>query len=118
MFVIVIDKETKFVIEECVIVNDYEPKENEEVMPYDYDLGNPVCNMNKPQYIDGQWIDTDPLPPQEEVTKEPTEVEILTNKISNLESENKLLNAQIQATISNQEFLENCLIEMAMTVYA
>ena len=48
----------------------------------------------------------------------PSQMEVLTNKISNLESENKLLNAQIQATISNQEFLENCLIEMAMTVYA
>lgn len=52
------------------------------------------------------------------IEPDPDETEVLTNKISNLESENKLLKAQIQATISNQEFLENCLIEMAMTVYA
>lgn len=81
MFGIVIDKETKFVIEECVIVNDYEPKENEEVMPYDYDLGNPVCNMNKPQYIDGQWVDTQPLPPQEPIEPQPDKIEVLQNEL-------------------------------------
>ena len=102
MFGIVIDKETKFVIEECVIVNDYEPKENEEVMPYDYDLGNPVCNMNNPQYIDGQWIDTDPLPPQEEVSKKPSlddKMEVLEKQVKELTQEN----IKCQQTIADME---------------
>lgn len=35
-----------------------------------------------------------------------------------LEQENKLLRAQIQAAVDRQDFIEDCIAEMAMQVYA
>ncbi|MEA5085112.1 MAG: hypothetical protein VB018_13340 [Lachnospiraceae bacterium] len=44
----------------------------------------------------------------------PTDAE----KIETLQGENTLLKAQVNALSENQEFLEDCLIEMAQEVYA
>ena len=49
-----------------------------------------------------------------EIPAEPTDAE----RIEALESENNLLKAQISALEYNQEFLEDCLIEVGMVVYA
>lgn len=35
-----------------------------------------------------------------------------------LEAENKMLRAQIQAAVDRQDFIEDCIAEMAMVVYA
>lgn len=46
----------------------------------------------------------------------PTPVVPPTNE--ELEQENKLLRAQIQAAVDRQDFIEDCIAEMAMQVYA
>ena len=39
-------------------------------------------------------------------------------KISSLKQENKMLRAQLQAATDRQDFIEDCIAEMAMQVYA
>lgn len=125
MFGIVIDKETKFVINKCVIVTDYEPKEIEEVIPYEYDLGNLVGKMNKPQLIDGKWIDTEPLPPVVLEPQESNGMEVLKARVDGLENINAgllLENAEHQIKIQKQEEMNkeqevtnaNLLLEIAI----
>jgi len=58
------------------------------------------------RWVDGSWV-LDPLP---EAVPE-------TDPIPELESQNTLLTAQIQALEARGEFLEDCLAEMAMQVY-
>ena len=70
--------------------------------------------------IDGVWTTVDEYPeiewpqPEEPEPLGPTDSE----RIEALESENNLLKAQISALEYNQEFLEDCLIEVGMVVYA
>lgn len=52
------------------------------------------------------WEESQPKPPTPVKTNE------------ELEAENKLLKAQVGALSANQEFLEDCIAEMAMVVYA
>lgn len=88
MFGIVIDKKTGLVLDRCVIIEDYEPKETEEVVPYEYSLGNPVGTMNKPRWIGREWIDTAPLPPVAPEPQEPDKMEVLKARLNEVENVN------------------------------
>lgn len=55
-------------------------------------------------------MDADHVPPE----VKPTEAE----RISQLESEKKLLTAQVQALSDRNDFMEDCIAEMATIVYA
>ena len=55
-------------------------------------------------------MDADYVPPE----VKPTDAE----RISQLESEKKLLTAQVQALSDRNEFMEDCIAEMATIVYA
>lgn len=65
----------------------------------------------KPFY-DGASIGSKYDPP--EVIPEPT----IDERVESLESENALLKAQTQALSDSNEFLEDCIAEMAAIVYA
>lgn len=58
-------------------------------------------------YKNGVW-ELDPLPPEE---PEPTPLEVL-------QSENKLLKAQVQALSDREEFQDDLIAELAMIAYA
>lgn len=58
-------------------------------------------------YKDGVW-ELDPLPPEE---PEPSPLEVL-------QSENKLLKAQVQALSDREEFQDDLIAELAMIAYA
>ena len=53
---------------------------------------------------------------QADIEKIPTPIVPPTN--AELEAENKMLRAQIQAAVDRQDFIEDCIAEMAMQVYA
>ena len=55
-------------------------------------------------------MDADYVPPE----VKPTDAE----RISQLESEKKLLTAQVQALSDRNDFMEDCIAEMATIVYA
>ena len=55
-------------------------------------------------------MDADYVPPE----VKPTDAE----RISQLESEKKLLTAQLQALSDRNDFIEDCIAEMATIVYA
>ena len=125
MFGILIDKKTGLVLDRCVIIESYEPKETEEVMSYEYGLGNPVGAMNKPRWTGREWIDTDPLPPVVPEPLEPNEMEVLKARVDGLENINAgllLENAGHQIKIQEQENVNkeqettnaNLLLEIAM----
>lgn len=125
MFGILIDKETRFVIDKCIIIDNHELKANESIINYDNSLGNPVCNMNKPQLVDGVFIDREPLPPIVPEPQEPNEMEVLTARVDGLENINAgllLENAGHQINIQEQEKMNkeqevtnaNLLLEIAM----
>lgn len=80
---------------------------NEDEQDYEY-IG--LVIQKTAQEVYNEWLENKDKP----IIQEPT----LADKISVLENENKLLKAQVEATTSNQEFLENCLMEMANIVYA
>lgn len=48
-----------------------------------------------------------------ELVKEPT----VPERVADLEEENKMLKAQVQAASDYSDFLEECIVEMAMKVY-
>lgn len=77
MYGILIDKTTGLVIDKNVIIEQCEPKETEEVISYEYSLGNPVGKMNKPKRVGDGWIDTEPFPTQPEVPSESSKMEAL-----------------------------------------
>lgn len=53
---------------------------------------------------------------QADIEKIPTPIVPPTN--AELEAENKMLRAQLQAATDRQDFIEDCIAEMAMQVYA
>ena len=64
----------------------------------------------KPVERSQQEMDADYVPPE----VKPTDAE----RISQLESEKKLLTAQVQALSDRNDFMEDCIAEMATIVYA
>ena len=114
---------------EFVVLNEdkspqfYELKEGEAIVEEDWQIAN---SMNKPQWVNGKWIDTDPLPPIEEIPQqEPNEMEALTARVDGLENINAgllLENAEHQINIQEQEKMNkeqevtnaNLLLEIAM----
>lgn len=62
----------------------------------------------------GYTFEEAPLPDAPASTPEPTTDE----RLEKLESENSKLKSQIQMQAQQQEFLENCLLEMGDVVYA
>ena len=60
------------------------------------------------------WIEPaqDPEPPEE------PETETLSQRVTSLEQQNKMLQAQLEASIQSNQLLEDCLVEMAGVVYA
>lgn len=70
----------------------------------------PDGNIIDYKFIDNKFI-YDPLP---ELEIEPSTDE----KVTTLENQNVLLMAQIQALSSRNDFLEDCLAEMACIIYA
>lgn len=61
----------------------------------------------------GYTFEEDPLP---SITSEPVRTD--SERIASLETENKLLKAQLQAQSESHDFLEGCITEMAQVVYA
>lgn len=97
------------------------------------DEGNgDLYNLCQSHYFDGGLYTEDGIPryklvggaAQERMEEEieadraaiPAPVVPPTNE--ELEQENKLLRAQIQAAVDRQDFIEDCIAEMAMQVYA
>lgn len=128
MFGIVIDEQGYKV--EFVALNEdktpqfYELQDGETIIDKDWAIAN---GMNKPQwqFDTGEWIDTDPLPPIEEIPQQPNEMEVLEKKVAELEEEkellnkeNKLLHAQVEVLSNTTDFHEELITEMAMKVYA
>ena len=126
MFGIVIDKQGYKI--EFVVLNEdkspqfYELKEGEAIVEEDWQIAN---SMNKPQWTGGEWIDTDPLPPIEEIPQQPNEMEVLKARVDGLENINAgllLENAEHQINIQEQEKMNkeqevtnaNLLLEIAM----
>ena len=64
----------------------------------------------KPEERTQEEMDADYVPPE----VKPTDAE----RISQLESEKKLLTAQLQALSDRNDFMEDCIAEMATIVYA
>lgn len=62
----------------------------------------------------GYTFEEDPLPDAPASTPEPTTDE----RVEKLENENSKLKSQLQMQAQQQEFLENCLLEMGDVVYA
>ena len=73
----------------------------------------PDGDITKYKYIDNEFI-YDPLPEPEPEIPTPTEEE----RIIELESDKKLMDAQIQALSDRNDFLEDCIAEMATIIYA
>lgn len=82
MFGIVIDKQG-FKVEFVVLNEDktpqfYELKDGETIVETGWQVAN---SMNKPQYINDEWVDTQPLPPQEPIEPQPDKIEVLQNEL-------------------------------------
>ena len=73
----------------------------------------PDGNITQYKYIDNEFI-YDPLPEPEPEIPAPTAEE----RITELESDKKLMDAQIQALSNRNDFLEDCIAEMATIIYA
>ena len=119
MFGIVIDKQG-FKVEFVALNEDkspqfYELKDGEAIVEEDWQIAN---SMNKPQWVNDKWIDTDPLPPIEEIPQEPNEMEVLEKQVKELTQENKLLHAQVEVLSNTADFHEELIVEMANKVYA
>ena len=67
-------------------------------------------------YADGAWTKAPSEQPEPVEPVEPTPT--LGERLTAAESKNKLLSAQVQAQSERVEFLEDCIAEMAMQVYA
>lgn len=59
-----------------------------------------------------------PVPPPPEPEPEPEPQPTLGDRVTTLESENDLLKQQVKAASDQNEFLEDCITEMAAIVYA
>ena len=110
MFGIVIDKQGYKI--EFVVLNEdgtpqyYKLKEDESIIEEEWHIAN---SMNKPQRVNGKWIDTDPLPPQPEVPQEPNEMEVLQSQLDELSEYTLLLemkNVELEEqTALNSEYV-------------
>lgn len=126
MFGIVVDKQGYKV--EFVALNEdkspqfYELKDGKNIIEDGWQIAN---SMNKPRWNGSEWVDTEPFPHVEEIPREPTEVEVLTGKISILEEDISkieninagllLENAEHQIKLKEQEITNaNLLLEIAM----
>lgn len=113
---------------DIVAIDDYgnayslELNEGEGLITEDVEI---AAFMNKPQWNGSEWIETEPLPPQEPVEPPENKMEVLTNKISILEAKStelETLNGQLlldQAAqnikLNEQEKTNaNLLLEIAM----
>ena len=68
-------------------------------------------------YVNGEWHQTgnrEPTEPPEPPAPQPTTEE----RLAELEQQNKILQAQLEASIQSNQMLEDCLVEMAGVVYA
>lgn len=82
MFGIVVN-EQGFKVEFVVLNEDKSPqfytlKNGESIIEKDWQIAN---GMNKPQWNGSEWIDIEPLPPQEEVVQEPSKMEVRLGQI-------------------------------------
>lgn len=88
MFGIVIDTQgykVEFVIlDEDKTPQYYSLKDGESIIEQDWQIAN---SMNKPQWSGAEWIDTEPLPPEEIEPLPPTKEELLEERVINLEEE-------------------------------
>lgn len=73
----------------------------------------PSGGVSDYRYVDGAFV-YDPLPEPEPEIPAPTAEE----RITELESDKKLMDAQIQALSDRNDFLEDCIAEMATIIYA
>ena len=73
----------------------------------------PEGNLTDYLYVDGAFIH-DPLPELEPEAPVPS----TEDRITELESDKKLMDAQIQALSARNDFLEDCIAEMATIIYA
>ena len=69
---------------------------------YRYKLSGGAVVERTQEEMDGDWVEPEPA----------------ADPVAALQSENTLLRAQVQALSDRGEFLEDCIAEMAMTVYA
>lgn len=67
-----------------------------------YKLADGAVVERTQEEMDGDWVEPEPA----------------ADPVAALQSENTLLRAQVQALSDRGEFLEDCIAEMAMTVYA
>ena len=112
MFGIVIDKQG-FKVEFVVLNEDkspqfYELKEGEAIVEEDWQIAN---SMNKPQWVNDKWIDTDPLPPIEEIPQQPNEMEVLRSQLDELSEytlliEMKNIELEEQTTLNSEYALD------------
>lgn len=69
---------------------------------YRYKLEDGAVVERTQEEMDGDWVEPEPA----------------ADPVAALQSENTLLRAQVQALSDRGEFMEDCIAEMAMTVYA
>lgn len=83
MYAIVIDKQGYKV--DFVVLNEdkspqyYTLKDGESIIENDWNIAN---SMNKPQWVNGEWIDTEPLPPVEPPIVEEDKITIFLTKLN------------------------------------
>lgn len=69
--------------------------------------------------VDGQPVECTPEEIQEqEAANLPEQVPSISEEVESLKNENFMLKAQIQAMSDRNDFIEDCIAEMAMQVYA
>lgn len=111
MYAIVIDKQGYKV--EFVLLNEdktpqyYTLKDGEAIVEDGWDIAN---SMNKPQWVNGEWIDIEPLPPQPPTEPQKDKITILKEEVDRLTIENDSLKARVNAT-------ENAVIDLMLTGY-
>ena len=69
--------------------------------------------------VDGQPVEcTTEEIAEQEAANQPEQVPSISEEVESLKSENFMLKAQIQAMSDRNDFIEDCIAEMAMQVYA
>ena len=69
--------------------------------------------------VDGVPVECTPEEIQaQEAANQPEQVPTLLDEVESLKNENFMLKAQIQAMSDRNDFIEDCIAEMAMQVYA
>lgn len=95
-------------------------EENKDTLKYS--MKQMTVGYVKPKFINDEWIEgATEEEIREWVKKEQIDicpVKTVEERLEEVEQENNLLKAQVEANASNQEFLEGCIMEMAGVVYA